>query len=82
MAASASYFMKIDGGDSFPSATIHSIERCTMQEIHMALEALRFGGAMVYPLVAARGPGRGGHARQGVRLLAVRAPSAATARTR
>ncbi|MGA2192279.1 MAG: MotA/TolQ/ExbB proton channel family protein [Nitrospirota bacterium] len=38
-------------GTSFPSATIHSIERLTMLEIHMALEALHFGGAMIYPLL-------------------------------
>lgn len=35
----------------FPSMTIHSNERFIMQEIHLALEALKFGGAMVYPLL-------------------------------
>ncbi len=30
---------------------IHLIERVSMQEIHIALEELRFGGAMIYPLL-------------------------------
>ena len=38
-------------GNSFPSTTIRSIERFSMQEIHIALEELKFGGVMIYPLL-------------------------------
>ena len=38
-------------GESPAIIKIINIRRSTMQEVHMALEALKFGGAMVYPLV-------------------------------
>src|SRR5208283_575014 len=37
--------------DSFPSTIIHSRKRFTMQGMQIALEELRFGGAMIYPLL-------------------------------